>query len=584
MVRSIPSVPDPTMTLEAALDQAYRERADYKAALERLRAAEECGARPLRSVCRPYRVTSDFGTIGLTIDSALPTFNVTGVVDVPIFDGGHQRARLGQADADLKRQLAQVADLKAQVYYDVRTAFLDLQTSQELMQTATRSRELAAQQLEQSRDRFAAGVANNIEVVQAQEAVALATDQFISAVYGFNIAKAMLLQSVGTAEDAVRKYSEVPRHEQAGSPHHRGRRRSGHRHRRMALADRGRESTDDAQVEAHLTPIAARVGGTVLSVPAPDNQQVEAGALLVQIDPRDFEVALARAEAELANAEAELAVARANVPITSATANSNVSTAQGGVAHAEAGVTEAEQDLEAAKARLVTAQARLREQEANATKATRDVERLRPLLAKEEISQQQFDAATADAEARRASADSAQAQVQEAQVAIRVAQSRLAQSHAGRDQATAGLRQAETAPEQVNAIRARAASAEARVKQAQAAVKQAQFNLDYTTVKSPVKGVVSQKSVELGQVVQPGQPLMAVIALDRVLDHRQLQGDAARATCGPASASTIDVDAYGGRTFAGSRQHRRRRPARASACCRRTTPPATTSRSSSACP
>jgi membrane fusion protein (multidrug efflux system) len=150
----------------------------------------------------------------------------------------------------------------------------------------------------------------------------------------------------------------------------------------------GRESTDDAQIEAHVTPVAARVGGTILSVPAPDNQQVEAGALLVQIDPRDYELAVARAEAELANAEAEAAAAQANVPITSATANSNVSNARGGLTQAEASIGEAEQGLEGARARLVTAQARLREQEANATKATRDVERLRPLVAKEEIPQQ----------------------------------------------------------------------------------------------------------------------------------------------------------------------------------------------------
>jgi len=155
----------------------------------------------------------------------------------------------------------------------------------------------------------------------------------------------------------------------------------------------GQESTDDAQVEAHVTPVAARVGGTVLAVQAPDNQQVEAGALLVQIDPRDYEIAVARAEAELATAEADFAAARANVPITSATATGNVSNARGGVAQAQAGIAEAEQGLEAARARVVTAQARLREQEANATRAARDVERLRPLIAKQEIPQQQFDAA-----------------------------------------------------------------------------------------------------------------------------------------------------------------------------------------------
>jgi len=312
----------------------------------------------------------------------------------------------------------------------------------------------------------------------------------------------------------------------------------------------GQESTDDAQVEAHVTPIAARVGGTILAVPAPDNQQVEAGALLAQIDPRDYEIALAHVEAELANAQAELAVAQANVPITSATATSNVSNAHGGLAQAEAGIAEAEQGLEAAKARLTTAQARVREQEANAAKAARDVERLRPLLSKQEISQQQFDGATADAEAKRAAADSAQAQVQEAEVAIRSAQSRLMQTQAGREQAAAGVKQAETGPEQVAAIRARAASAQARVKQAEAAVKQAQLNLEYTSVKAPVKGIVSKKSIEPGQVVQPGQPLMTVIPLDRIWITANFK-ETQLAEMRSGQRVKVKVDAYGGQEFNG---------------------------------
>jgi len=312
----------------------------------------------------------------------------------------------------------------------------------------------------------------------------------------------------------------------------------------------GRESTDDAQVEAHVTPIAARVGGTILQVPAPDNQQVEAGALLAQIDPRDYELALSRAQAELANAQAELAVAQANVPITSATATSSVSNARGGLAQAEAGISEAEQGLEAARARLTTAQAKVREQEANAAKAARDVERLRPLLSKQEISQQQFDAATADAEAKRAAADSAQSQVQEAEAAIRSAQSRLVQAQAGREQAVAGVQQADTAPQQVSAIRARAASAEARVKQSEAAVRQAQLNLDYTTVKAPIKGIVSRKSVEPGQVVQPGQPLMTLIPLDQIWITANFK-ETQLADMRPGQRVKVAVDAYGGHEFSG---------------------------------
>lgn len=210
MITEIPTIPDPTMTLEEAVEQAYRQRPDYQAALERLKAAEETRAAAGAERLPTARVTSDLGAIGLTPGSSRSTFNVTGALNVPIFNGGRTEGKIVQAEAELKRQQAEVADLKAQVYYDVRTAFLDLESSREQMTTATRARELAAQQLEQSRDRFAAGVANNIEVVQAQEAVALATDQYISAVYGVNIAKALLAQSVGTAEDAVRKYLGGP--------------------------------------------------------------------------------------------------------------------------------------------------------------------------------------------------------------------------------------------------------------------------------------------------------------------------------------------------------------------------------------
>jgi membrane fusion protein (multidrug efflux system) len=315
-------------------------------------------------------------------------------------------------------------------------------------------------------------------------------------------------------------------------------------------ATAGRESTDDAQVDAHVTPIAARVGGTVLRVPVSDNQQVDAGAVLVELDRRDYEIALERARADLADAKAGAMAAAVNVPITSTTSAGNVATARGGVEEAEAGFSEAVQSVEAAKARLATAQARLREQEANATRAARDVERLKGLLAKDEISQQQFDAAVAAADASRAAADSARSQVQEAQLAISVAQSRVAGSRAGQQRATAELRTAETAPQQVTATRARAESAQARVKQAEAAVKQAELNLEYSVVKAPIKGVVSRKSVEPGQVVQPGQPLMSIIPLEQVwitANFKETQLAGMRV----GQPVTIKVDAYGGRKFKG---------------------------------
>jgi membrane fusion protein (multidrug efflux system) len=312
----------------------------------------------------------------------------------------------------------------------------------------------------------------------------------------------------------------------------------------------GRESTDDAQVDAHITPIAARVGGTVLHVPVEPNQEVEAGAVLVEIDKRDYEIALERARAELADAEAAATAARVGVPITSTTASSNEVTAKGGVEQAESAYLEAQQGIEVARTRLATAQARQREAAANASKATKDVERLKPLLAKDEISQQQYDAAVAAAASNTAATDSAQAQVKEAELGIRVAESKLAQAGVGRQQASAQLKEAQTAPEQVTASRARLAAAEAKVRQNKAVVKQAELNLEYSTVKAPVKGVVSRKSVEMGQVIQAGQPLMTVIPLDRVwvtANFKETQLENMR----PGQRVTIEVDAYGGKEFSG---------------------------------
>jgi outer membrane protein TolC len=207
---AIPDVPVPTMTVQEALDQAYANRSDYKAAEEQLQAAESARAAAVAEHLPSLTLEADYGTLGLTTAGALPTFNVTGTLNVPIFEGGRVQGHLAQADADLRRRRAEVADMRAQIDFDVRSAFLDLQSSSEALQAATRGRDLASQELTQARDRFAAGVADNIEVVQAQESVASATEQFISAQYAYNIAKAMLARSIGTAEDAVRKYLGGP--------------------------------------------------------------------------------------------------------------------------------------------------------------------------------------------------------------------------------------------------------------------------------------------------------------------------------------------------------------------------------------
>ena len=312
----------------------------------------------------------------------------------------------------------------------------------------------------------------------------------------------------------------------------------------------GRETTDDAQVDAHVTQIAARVGGNVLKVYVDDNRAVEAGATLVEIDPRDYQVAVDKARAALADAEAAALAAQTNVPITTQSTSSTLTTAQGSVAQSASATTAAQKQVEAAHARVTSAQAKQREQEATAARAARDVERFRGLLAKDEISQQQFDTAQATADAARAAADSAHAQVLEAEAGVLVAQSQLAQAETGQRQAEAALRTAQTAPEQVKQISARADAAAAQVKQAKSALDQAELNLQYATLKAPVSGIVSRRTVEVGQVVQAGQPLLAIIPLEEVwvtANYKETQLTNMR----PGQKATIKVDAYGGRSFTG---------------------------------
>jgi outer membrane protein TolC len=208
--QDVPNVPVPDITLQDALGRAYRERPDYLAALDRVRAAEASRRAAAGEALPSVRVTADYGALGITARTALPTFNVAGAIAVPIFEGGRVQGRLAEAEADLRTRRAEAEDVRTEIYYDISSAFLDLKATREEMETATRSRELAALQLTQSRDRFAAGVVSNIEVVQSQEAVALASEQYINAEYSFNLAKAMLARSLGTAEQAVREFLGSP--------------------------------------------------------------------------------------------------------------------------------------------------------------------------------------------------------------------------------------------------------------------------------------------------------------------------------------------------------------------------------------
>jgi membrane fusion protein (multidrug efflux system) len=262
------------------------------------------------------------------------------------------------------------------------------------------------------------------------------------------------------------------------------------------------EDTDDAQIDGHLNSISARVSGHVLKLLVDDNQYVPIGTPLIEIDPKDYQVAVDRAKADYADAVALAEAARVNVPITSVNTNSQTSSAQADVENANAGIAAARQQFSAAKAQLAEA-------EANNVKAQNDQVRYKQLVDKQEISEQQYDQAVAAAHAGTASVDAARASASAADDQVRQAQSRLLQ-------AQANLRAAATGPQQVETFRSRAQSAQAQADQKRAALEQAELNLQYTVIAAPVNGVVTNRTVEVGQNVSIGQELMKVINLDDI--------------------------------------------------------------------
>jgi membrane fusion protein (multidrug efflux system) len=262
------------------------------------------------------------------------------------------------------------------------------------------------------------------------------------------------------------------------------------------------ESTDDAEVDGHINSISARITGHVIKLNITDNQYVQAGTVLVEIDPADYQVAYEKAKADFDDAKATAAAAGVNVPITDVNTTSQVSASEADVTSARAGIAGARQQFEAAKAQLVQAQA-------NDVKAQNDLGRYRQLVDKQEISQQQFDQAVAAAKASTATVEAARALADAAQAQVTEAQGKLAQSEAN-------YRYAQTAPRQMEVIRSRAASALAQAQQKKAALDQAALDLQYTKIIAPVTGVVSDRTVEVGQNVAPGQELMKVIPLNDI--------------------------------------------------------------------
>jgi membrane fusion protein, multidrug efflux system len=291
----------------------------------------------------------------------------------------------------------------------------------------------------------------------------------------------------------------------------------------------GYESTDDAQVDVHLYPVSARISGYVVKVNVNDNQWVEKGDLLVEVDPTDYEVALKQAQANLANAEATAHSLNITVPITSVNTSSQLSFTASGVEDATAGVTAAQKQLAAAHEQLAAA-------EANDVKAQDDLHRYKLLVDKREVSQQIYDQALATAKSSTANVAAARASESAADQFVQQARSRLTQ-------ATANHQYAETGPQQVSSTKARVQAAIADVEQKRALLHQAKLNLEYTRIVAPVSGEVT-KTVVVGLNVQPGQQMLTVVPLREVwitANFKETQMKYMR----PGQAVRIHVDSSG---------------------------------------
>ena len=296
------------------------------------------------------------------------------------------------------------------------------------------------------------------------------------------------------------------------------------------------EDTDDAQVNGHLIQISARIQGHVLKVNVDENQYVDAGTVIAELDPKDFQTAVQQDEANLESAEASYEAAKVNVPVTHISTGSTLSSAGADVSSAGSQVTQAEHQLAAAQAAVLQA-------DANNVKAQLDLQRYKPLVEKDVISKQQFDAAVAAADGDKAALEQAKANLEAANSEVRVAKDRVAS-------AQASFRNAETGPQQVAIQKARADQAAAQVEQARAALDQAKLNLSYTTIVAPTAGIITKKSVEVGQNVSIGQNMATLVSLDDIwitANFKETQLEHMR----QGQHVEISVDAYGSRKYDG---------------------------------
>ena len=318
----------------------------------------------------------------------------------------------------------------------------------------------------------------------------------------------------------------------------------------LFLYYRSRESTDDAQVDGHITPIASKVYGRVAQVLVDDNQPVKAGQVLVKIDPRDYEAAVDQAKAALALAESDAQSAGVDVPRTRENVASGTSNADAQLAGAVADLARAEVTYDQARTSdLAWAQANVDKSTANALLAQADLARYKPLLDKGEISKQQYDAAKANADATASALKADQEKLVQAGRSVEIAKAQLAAAAARVEQGKAAVGSAHADIRQISMRTADAQGKVAKVAEARAQLAAAELNLGYTDVIAPVDGVATHKQVEPGQIVQQGQGLLVVVPLQNVWVTANFKETQLR-KMKPGQKAYVHVDTYG-KTFSG---------------------------------
>jgi membrane fusion protein (multidrug efflux system) len=309
------------------------------------------------------------------------------------------------------------------------------------------------------------------------------------------------------------------------------------------------EETDNATVAGHVYQISSRVAGNVLKVPVDDNQLVKPGQLLVQLDPHDYQVKVQQAQAALRSAQQQAKAAQSNITYASANAQAQTAEAQGNVSGAIASISDAQAAVAEARAGVPAAQAQLAQTQANLEKAQADYNRYQALYQQGAIPAQQLDTAKAAYNVAQAERTAAQEGVRQAQAQLAQAQQGVSAAQAKLESTRGSLQQAQATGVQTDVNRSQYEAAIAAIAQAQANLNEAQLQLSYTNITAPEAGRVGRKTVEVGQQVQPGQPLMAVVGNDVwvVANFKETQVDHMQ----PGELVEVKLDTFPDRTFTG---------------------------------